>query len=1769
MRLLAKFSPKKVEMTDEEAELAVFDALDQAKRVGEFNHWRAAKLRKRMKKRFEDKEAEIEAMIFHEKEMVRKKAHRRQMAIAEAKRKKRAEDLEVLEQAKGLGGIMQASCKTWESEEKLRDLELGYTDTIGKMHDRVRGLDEMTHRLTKLRRDIGLEADIKSANKELEDDLDKTEGSPFITCTVCSQDILKTRYPQHCQKCHKRTEVPAKLMVSIKEENMVGVLKQMLTTPCSMCERPVIAEKIARHTEICQNREIARQKQLPSYEAPQAPQAFRLSSQPTEWSIPLAWEPPLFDGGQPIFEYEIQYSFCEKEIVGKKTIRHYVPQTPVLCARWCHKNPIPGFGHSLQHLRAGEEYVDISVRARNTVGWGESSSMIKSVTLKLGSPPTPPLFLRNKTPLVTSCVLHWCSPLRTGGSAIKEYKITYKCIMVDDVGGAGFGGKGEESLQTITIMTGGAELSYNIEGLVTDVEYTDIIVQAVNEDGMCSEPSNAIPALMGAAAGRAEKFRQELNRATISESAWIDSDLFYGFMQRFGKRQYIKLIKFELLDLGDEEFVAKYEIEHPPSDPEDEEEKSSSDSDSDSKSEESNPKLIKGSSIQDDESSIQNTPTKLEIEKYGQFANEHRIRSKHFQVRMHKLQASVDRAKRTREECLARRAEIIFTLRQTEKKVNEIKGELDRSLAFRGAHMDSTVVHGSGHLQRFTTTGLSSVLQKQLNELLVLTTKGKHELIQIENTIKKMDALQAESEDALKDRQAALHQFENELNHRMRQQNEANASMKKGSQKRGAGPPGGADQRVIRRMKVKEVGWVFEQWINFVMVRRHEKEVMRGFLRRATNALLHAGLDQWKLFIKENKLFQQLGPEDGSGGAGSKLLTKVDFLRRSNMTEALNTLRRLRSTRSEVELLASTPVMQKALEQSPFFTAEREMIVESTRPPSSTNQMDKNKRLTSVDKVGIKADYHAELTQGDIYMRQGDYSKAEIWFNKYKDRAVYDDRVTDQCKVWLRLGHLHIATSKFEKAAVSFRNVILLVNESEGALRFKGEAEMGNGKSFHELGKYKVGNDHYMKALTIWMKLNDKSQEIETCKGLVYGYDKVGDVDKAEIYEKRYKSLEWRNVSVCRIEQGKYKLSTMRNTLLGAATMPVDTIRLERVSANVPKMRKKIEEQEILIFETKVQADIKKAQLSGSKRMHERVKNELTRVRKLELDEVDCTLITGSNQRYEKGELLERLKIAEDETYKKRQDEEKEYHRLSILMSNYEDDNQYLHEEINADTGELVQRVSSKKRLRCFALNEANPQTNDVLGGNSGGKPYFLASSDSMVLVFDLLFAKCIAVLNDDPLGHTKTVVSLKYHDNRGYSGGADNIVCVWELDKTKTSTFLTCVGRLEGHTGSVWAIDTDSVKIVTGSTDCCVRIWDIETLECLRVVERPHVRTIMCLKIGPDLIATGGGDQHVKMWELESTFKVPYKHVNLYRRLRGGRYGGHQSPVTCLEFAATELVSGDRLGTILVWNITTGLVLRKLEGSHKHAVRDLRFDATKIISVGNDGLLLLTDISTGEHLQSLHGHRGEIITLAYDSREILTLSMDGDIRHWRFPVTGSEARYKWHLLQPGETLGTLRIKYGHPISKFKEWNNIKDVTADVYTGMRLIVDNAGTGDIFERQRMANLKKQEAKDRELAEMKARLSKEYKQAAKDVDKEFAQQMFAAPVNVSMKQKKKKETKVGGLAEKNEAGEDNIAASDDAASSSDSASSNGDSDSDDNGSSDGSEDENDGSSDGEGD
>ena len=319
---------------------AIADALDQAKRAGEFAHWRAAKLRKRMKKRFADKEAQIQAMIVHEKEMIRKKALRRERAFKEELRKQHHERMEVLGQQKNLGGIMTAACKTWEAEEKIREVTEDVEKSSGKMHDKLRSLDDLTHRINKLRCEIATEAKIKTATLEVKDDLDKINTNPMKICPICKKHVLKTRFNSHYNKCLK-SKPPKPRATIVKHENHVGVIKKIQVSQCSICERQVMSLLLEKHVQLCSVKEQKRQRMLQSsYEVPQPPQNFRVSGHPTCWSIPLAWEPPLFDGGQPVFEYEINYSICNKTRDGKKIIRHYEKQNPVLTSRWNLRNPI-------------------------------------------------------------------------------------------------------------------------------------------------------------------------------------------------------------------------------------------------------------------------------------------------------------------------------------------------------------------------------------------------------------------------------------------------------------------------------------------------------------------------------------------------------------------------------------------------------------------------------------------------------------------------------------------------------------------------------------------------------------------------------------------------------------------------------------------------------------------------------------------------------------------------------------------------------------------------------------------------------------------------------------------------------------------------------------------------------------------------------------------------------------------------------------------------------------------------------------------------------------------------------------------------------------------------------------------------------------------------------------------------------------------------------------------------------------------------------------
>jgi WD40 repeat protein len=71
-------------------------------------------------------------------------------------------------------------------------------------------------------------------------------------------------------------------------------------------------------------------------------------------------------------------------------------------------------------------------------------------------------------------------------------------------------------------------------------------------------------------------------------------------------------------------------------------------------------------------------------------------------------------------------------------------------------------------------------------------------------------------------------------------------------------------------------------------------------------------------------------------------------------------------------------------------------------------------------------------------------------------------------------------------------------------------------------------------------------------------------------------------------------------------------------------------------------------------------------------------------------------------------------------------------------------------------------------------------------------------------------------------SSSKDALVKIWDIDSQH------CVQTLVGHRAEVWsvAVDASERRLVTGSTDGLLRVWDIEPLWNRDAPKRTPVRT-------------------------------------------------------------------------------------------------------------------------------------------------------------------------------------------------------------------------------------------------------------------------------------------------------------------------------------------------------
>ena len=109
--------------------------------------------------------------------------------------------------------------------------------------------------------------------------------------------------------------------------------------------------------------------------------------------------------------------------------------------------------------------------------------------------------------------------------------------------------------------------------------------------------------------------------------------------------------------------------------------------------------------------------------------------------------------------------------------------------------------------------------------------------------------------------------------------------------------------------------------------------------------------------------------------------------------------------------------------------------------------------------------------------------------------------------------------------------------------------------------------------------------------------------------------------------------------------------------------------------------------------------------------------------------------------------------------------------------------------------------------------------------------------------GHTSTVRCLKMSDaNTAISGSRDTTLRVWDLPSGQ------CTRVLSGHQASVRCLEIHGDLVVSGSYDTQAKIWRISTGECLRTLAG-HFSQIYAIAFDGHRIATGSLDTSVRIW--------------------------------------------------------------------------------------------------------------------------------------------------------------------------------------------------------------------------------------------------------------------------------------------------------------------------------
>ncbi|MEL6438181.1 MAG: NB-ARC domain-containing protein [Cyanobacteria bacterium J06621_8] len=272
------------------------------------------------------------------------------------------------------------------------------------------------------------------------------------------------------------------------------------------------------------------------------------------------------------------------------------------------------------------------------------------------------------------------------------------------------------------------------------------------------------------------------------------------------------------------------------------------------------------------------------------------------------------------------------------------------------------------------------------------------------------------------------------------------------------------------------------------------------------------------------------------------------------------------------------------------------------------------------------------------------------------------------------------------------------------------------------------------------------------------------------------------------------------------------------------------------------------------------------------------------------------------------------------------------------------------------------------------------SSNDRTIRLWNIKNGKCLKILQ----GHKNAVfaVSFSPQGNLIASSSVGQKIRLWN------ATTGECLKVFQGHSNMVNSIvfHPQGGILASGSYDQSIKLWDLKTYQCVKTLQG-YSNQALAVTFSPDAqtLVSGGHDEKIRLWDIKTgkVVRTLHEHTNWVFSVA---FSQNCSASTLKKSGKRVLASGSADKTIKIWDVSTGKVIKTLQG-HEAAVRSIIFasDGQTIASGSDDGTIRIWDIDTGRNLKILREHQAEIWSIALnpDGRILASASIDGTVKLW------------------------------------------------------------------------------------------------------------------------------------------------------------------------------------------